>query len=527
MMMKAFRISYDLKNTYRVNGIIYSIQQVPVIKRLFTDDLYASRGLKIFANILSAAWEIVSAFLGKYLYLLLLVALPAGFYKGADVGGAAMHILLFLTVIGTFMNTYMFNPTNDKYYAMILMRMDAREYTLSNYLYSSLKVAAGFLPFTIYFGRTWGLNTGLCMLLPFFITGAKMTAAWLLLLRYEKKGVCMNENLPPKFAWPLTGILLVTAYGLPYAGIMVPMGAFTAMAALGAVTGQYCLYKIMGFGKYREMYQLILADKRNAVEMSDIVKKTTEEQSRKMISQDTAITSRKKGFEYFNELFIRRHKKALWRPARRTACIAAVFIAVLLAAMQMDADVKEAVNRLLLIFLPYFVFIMYAINRGTSFTQILFMNCDHSMLTFAFYKKPEFILKLFRIRLREIIKVNLLPAAVIGTGLALMLYVSGGTDNPLNYVILFISILVLSIFFSVHYLTCYYLLQPYNVNTEMKSATYKIIMSGTYIVCFLFMKLRMDTFVFGIVATAFCVLYSSIASLLVYRFASRTFRLRN
>ena len=62
-MIKAFGISYDLKNTYRVNGIIYSIQQIPVIKRLFTDDLYASRGLKIFANILTALWEVISTFL--------------------------------------------------------------------------------------------------------------------------------------------------------------------------------------------------------------------------------------------------------------------------------------------------------------------------------------------------------------------------------------------------------------------------------------------------------------------------------
>ena len=108
-----------------------------------------------------------------------------------------------------------------------------------------------------------------------------------------------------------------------------------------------------------------------------------------------------------------------------------------------------------------------------------------------------------------------------------MLYVSGGTDNALNYIVLFVSILALSVFFSVHYLTCYYLLQPYNVNTELKSATYRIVMSGTYIVCFLFMKLRMDTFVFGIVTTVFCILYSIIASLLVYRFAPRTFRMRN
>ena len=275
------------------------------------------------------------------------------------------------------------------------------------------------------------------------------------------------------------------------------------------------------------MYQLILADKRNGVDIRDIAKKATEEQSLKAISQDINVTSSKRGFEYFNELFIKRHRKILWRPARRMACIAAFVIAVLLIAIEINVDVRENANRMMLVFLPYFVFIMYAINRGTSFTQVLFMNCDHSMLTFAFYKKPEFILKLFRIRLREIIKVNLLPAAVIGSGLALTLYFSGGTDNPINYVVLLVSILALSVFFSVHYLTCYYLLQPYNVDTEIKSAMYRIVLSGTYLVCFLFMNVRMSTLVFGGVTILFCVLYSVVASILVYRFASRTFRLRN
>lgn len=83
-----------------------------------------------------------------------------------------------------------------------------------------------------------------------------------------------------------------------------------------------------------------------------------------------------------------------------------------------------------MVYLPYFVFIMYAINRGTGFTQALFMNCDHSLLTYSFYKQPKFVLKLFQIRLREIVKVNLLPAAVIGGGLAGLLYASRRDGKP-------------------------------------------------------------------------------------------------
>ena len=84
----------------------------------------------------------------------------------------------------------------------------------------------------------------------------------------------------------------------------------------------------------------------------------------------------------------------------------------------------------------------------------------------------------------------------------------------------------MSVFFSVHYLTIYYLLQPYTVSTEVKSGTYQLVLSATYLVCFFLMELRMPIFVFGILCILFCVLYCIVACLLIYRFAPKTFRLR-
>ena len=51
-MLKSFVISFKLRNTYRVNSIIYSIKQLPIIKKILPNSLYKSRGLKIFANII-------------------------------------------------------------------------------------------------------------------------------------------------------------------------------------------------------------------------------------------------------------------------------------------------------------------------------------------------------------------------------------------------------------------------------------------------------------------------------------------
>ena len=202
-------------------------------------------------------------------------------------------------------------------------------------------------------------------------------------------------------------------------------------------------------------------------------------------------------------------------------------VAVVVGACLFNGQVARVTNESLMRLLPVFLFVMYVLNRGTTFTQALFINCDHSMLTYGFYKKPGTILKLFWIRLREITKINLAPAVVIGLGLSLLLYVSGGTEAPVNYVVLPVSILAMSVLFSVHYLTLYYLLQPYNAETELKSGTYKILSWVTYLFCYVLMQVRMSSLVFGAAMIAFSLLYCAVAGVLVYKYAGKTFRLRN
>ena len=72
-MTKTLEISFALKNAYRVNGILYSIKQIPIIKKLLPDSVYRVEGLKVFANVLSILWEVVSAFGGKLIYFFLML----------------------------------------------------------------------------------------------------------------------------------------------------------------------------------------------------------------------------------------------------------------------------------------------------------------------------------------------------------------------------------------------------------------------------------------------------------------------
>lgn len=524
-MNKTLKISFSLKNTYRVNGILFSLKQIPFLKRLFPSTLYKVKGLKVFANILSVLWEIVSAFLGKFLYIFIMVYGMGIFYQKLPENDVFLHILLILTVIGSFTNTNLFNPSKDKYYAMILMRMDAREYTLVNYAYDMVKVVIGFLPFTISFGINKGLPLWFCLLLPFCIAGMKLVYVAVTLWDYEKTGFGYNENKLSKYVWGAIALLLAIAYGLPAIGFALPSSIsiiiFLACIPLG-VAG---VIKIQNFRDYRAINQELLSGLTNQMD-SEVKTQIMKQANEKKISADTSITSNRRGFEYLNELFIKRHRTILWNSTKKISYVCTFLVMGILMVVFLSPELKPKINGMVMTWLPYFVFILYAINRGTNFTQALFMNCDHSLLTYSFYKQPKFILRLFQIRLREIMKINAVPALVIGIGLALILFATGGTDNPLNYVVLIVSVLCISLFFSIHYLTIYYLLQPYNAGTELKSGTYKIILWVTYFVCFYIMKLRMPIIIFGVMTIVFCVSYSVAASILVYRLAPKTFKIR-
>jgi len=523
-MFKTLRISFTLRITYKINSILYSLKQIPGIKKLLPVSLYKESGLKVFVTVLALFWEMISAFLGKFIYFLIMVFGVSLLMNSEREGQVFLHILFFLSVVGAFLNTYMFEPGKDKYYAMILMRMNAKQYALINYGYEILKVIMGFAVFGILFGILSGLSWWKCVLIPFFVAGIKTTVVSMKLWRYEKIGNVTSENRLDKFKWIAIFALLIVAYALPAVGYPLPEQLLIVFMSFFCLTGMLSIRKMITFGDYRKIYQIILCESMTVMNEGNNIEM---EQTRNIISTDTKIVSSKKGFEYLNELFIKRHQKILWKSEKRLTggCLGVVVLLLLIALF--FPETKTHMNQVPLTFLPYFTFIMYMLNRGTGFTKALFMNCDHSLLTYSFYKQPKHVLHLFQIRLREIIKINLPVAIVIGGGLAVVLYVSGGTDNPWNYAVLIVSILCMSIFFSVHYLTLYYLLQPYNAATEIKSGVYQLFMSGTYMVCYFMMQVKLPTMAFGGACILFCAAYCVIASILVYKFAPKTFKLRN
>ncbi|MEG2028958.1 MAG: hypothetical protein RR050_03650 [Bacilli bacterium] len=524
-MIASFITSFKLKNTYRVNSIIYSIKQIPLINKILPNSLYESKTLKIIGNIISILIELITIFPGKILYIFLMIIVVLSIYK-TDSASTYLHLFVFLTLIGGLLKTFMFDPTKDKYYAMIIMNMNAKKYTLSNYYYNLIKTIIGFLPFTILFSLYYKLPVWIGFIIPIYVIMIKIIFSNFCLLRYKKTNIATNENLPEKFIWFVVIFLLIIAYGLPFLNITINLTIFLNIFFITIILGICSFININKFDKYKSIYKEILTDNNINIMKKESQTAVLKENVSKQINFDDGVESLKEGFAYFHELFVKRHKKILTKAIKQQIIVILIIFIIAVVFLILNQAAYKEVNSMLLTYLPYFVFIMYLLNRGTAYTQAMFMNCDHSMLTYRIYRTPKVILGLFKERLKTIIIINILPATTIGIGLMVLLFITGGTTNLMNYGVLFISIVSMSVFFSVHYLVIYYLLQPYTVSTEMKSTTYSLVQGITYIVCYYLIKVKLPTIYFGGATIIFSLLYSFISLYLAYKYASKTFKLR-
>lgn len=523
-MFNTFKVSFRLKNTYRANSIIYTLKSTPLIKRLLPASLYANKELKIFANVIGGIWEFISVFIWKALYLLLMVILPLSNLKSSH-DASFLHILMILTLIGAITNNQMFNPTKDKYYALFLMRMDAKEYAVSNYIYTILKNIIGFGVVIIPLGLLVNVPVIVCILFPFYIVSVKAIANADLLRDMAKRNKITDQRFPTVVLLVIVSVLIVAAYLPPYFGYVIPYSVFYLVCAVTFICAVPVLRYIIKFKGYRAIYKELLVPGSFVNTGNQSSANVMQTSYQKKLDYSTEQTSNKTGYAYFNELFMKRHSRLLRKSAYRITVITLIIFIVAIIGSFIFPELKSQINSLMLTYLPYFLFVMYMINRGKGITEAMFMNCDHSMLTYRFYRQPKVILNLFAARLKSVIGINLIPASVIAIGLPSLLFLTGGTNNPLNYLVLFVSIIAMSVFFSVHNMVLYYLFQPYNINLENKNVTYSIINSLTYFICYIAIGKKMPTLAFGTIVSIFCIVYIIVALFMAYRFAPKTFKL--
>ena len=521
-MIKTLQMSLKIDMTYAINSFIYHLKRLPILKDLMSDHIYQNQLLKKLIRILAIVLSMGRFLLFRFLYFFVIYWI-ACFLAPTQVGSAFVHIYFVFAIIGLFLNNKLLTTSTKKYFSIILFHMDAKLYMKSSLwwdLFSSLILNSIFI---ILFGRVLSFPFWLSLSMIFFSFFVRIIGEALNLWFYRKWGYLWYHNLTAYFL--ILGILLVCSF-TPYFDLFIPNFAFYGVVLLSGICSIFSYYYLLKINDYKLIYQRL--NTKNQAMNSDAQKAYSRQMMVAMKEKDQWIDSKKiqgkKGYDLFNTIFFGRHKEILLRSARNFAIFIFFVVVILLVFVLAQDGVAKNVHDFLLNHLGWFVLIMYFINRGSIITQAMFYNCDHAMLTYNFYREPKVLLNLFKKRLLTVTKVNLLPASVLALGILLLLYFTGGT-TPLNYVMIPVFILVLSIFFSVHYLVIYYLLQPYNQDMQMKKVSYSFVSMLTYLVTYWLHDLEMSSLTFSMVGLMFTISYIFLSLFLVYKKAPETFKI--
>lgn len=526
-MFRNWITAFQITATSSMNSFIYTLKKTPIIRKWISQKAYSSEGFKKVIMLLSILFGLVELLVKKFLYIGVFIFIVAVRIGGENYIPVFFHIFFFLTLMGACISTNMPKANSQKYYAVLVMNMDAKKYAVIDETFFLVKTFISFLASLLFYLIAVGVNAYGAFVLAIWVVVAKITFQAIDIRYYEKKKKVLSQKFIFNAVIVVLGLLL--AYGLPYLGIILPAKIIVNSIPIGVLVSIFAMSSILKSDIYKIMYKREMSYNKIFFNTEDImqdVKKTQYAIEKKDVAIENKTIEGKEGYEYFNDLFFARHKKILLKPAKKIACFYLAVFVLLAIIVLVDSNIAGEINKILIGILPILLFIMYTWNRGATITQAMFVNCDNSMLTYKFYRKPTVILQVFKKRLVTMIKINLIPDVVLALGIIMLLLLSGGTENNMLYPIYFIAILFISMFFSIHYLTMYYLLQPYDIHMNFKSVPYAIVSLITYIICFMCLKIKVEPIVFAMGVIVMVAIYSMIAMRLVYKLAPKIFRLK-
>lgn len=569
-----------LRSIIGYNGLVFALKKTPVIGKIIPDRLYSTTFLKVIYWIFHVIKEVFKLFIGKVIGLgtiyvaswilsenYLEYGMAPGITQSELYASFALLFFFLYALCGILLLKPYFRCTTEKEYLVFMLRMDAKKLNNTLFIYDLGKLFIGYLmtgliaivtgaPFWL-----WLMIPVLAVLIKLFGTG--FSAFCNRLKNKHHKPMRSGQG-------SLTIRLLLVSVFIPVVigaivFLFVAAGYYIPLYVMLIASGVIALLGIWGYNELKEfdsgLHRRALHDNINIKEI-EFNKKPDNTKSFKKIKAKGSVGGNKKGFEYLNALFMKRHGSMLVVKPVVFSLLAIVLAALIIAgyiAHYYKAfgayDCSNMVfNNLLNLILwrkfedplePYDVesslsffrwlvqthmllFMLPLLSADNSFksTQAMFINCDNSLMTFSFLKKPDQIIKLFDIRLKQLIKINIFPAVTCGLLGNLCLFYTGGQDYPLHYLVNILICVLISIVFPVVWLSMYYLFQPFTTSVNVKGGVYRVVQGIIVFVFSIVCWIPVNSLLLSGILLVFTVLLAFIMRKIVYKNAPRTWKVR-
>ena len=564
-----------LRSIIGYNSLVFALKKTPVIGKLIPDKLYSTTFLKVIYWIFHVIVEVFKLFIGKifglgmiYLAAFLLSdqyiehEMVQGVSRSAMYGNLGLFIFLLYAFCGILIRVPYFNCTTEKEYLVFMLRMDAKKLNETLIWYDLAKLFIGYVMAGI-FAVITGAPFWLWLGIPVLALAVKFIGIGLQILSFRFKSR-LHKSLKISAVAYLIRLALVLLAG-PFFIVFVANGYFIPMLQMVIITVLTVIAGIWGLTMFLKtdsnLHRRALHDNISKTE----VKATSQydnTKSFKKIKAKGTVKGDKKGFEYLNALFVKRHWTMLcMKPFIFTIIVAAVmilfsgeFIYGYYSRYGADNCWNMVITNIINFFTfrgfsdallpvgndPAFEFFRYVAQShllalmiplsisDNSFksTQAMFINCDNSLMTFSFFKQREKIIKLFDIRLKQLIKINIGPVVSLGLFADLILFVTGGQSYPGEYLVTILVGFMLSILTSVTWLALYYLFQPFTTSVVAKSGAYRITSIIIYSVASILVWVPLVSYILAPVLLVFTAGYVFFLRNRVYKLAPKTWKIK-
>ncbi|WP_029175921.1 hypothetical protein [Streptococcus suis] len=228
------------------------------------------------------------------------------------------------------------------------------------------------------------------------------------------------------------------------------------------------------------------------------------------------------GMTYLNALLFDRYKNVLYKKVRDWILAVGVIL-VALEAFRYYLEPFELTDAVLLRCLPFSFMIMYVASSGKVVAQMVFVNCDISMLHYPFYREAKTIIAGFNYRFWQTCKLNL----IFASSLFLTIMVLGRFAFSMETILLTALLLIsLTALFSFHDLFIYYILQPFTKDMDVSNPLYKFLSGALYWVAYLNTQLDLGSHTYILLVSLAMITYVSIGYWILLKKAPQTFRLK-
>lgn len=535
-MFRTINTLLSIRTSTTVNMLMYYIQKLPLIGKLIKETAYANLKLKKTVSVIAFLLTLLWGFMTRLAYVGMLVFLPV-VSLGAELTEEQtlrqfVHILAMISlVVACVSSVTVLEPKREKYVAVKLMRLSPTRYMKASLGYRYVTFLIYLVPALLLFGTRMGATVTQAVLLAALITLWRIVAEYAHLKLFEKTGMVLIKHTA--IVWSVIALGYAAAY-VPLLFNWAPPTETVLLSwpagLLIAAGGLWAAVKLARYSRYREavdtatkrddpllnLGKMMSDAEKKSVRVKDSDYKVEQEQQNKLES--------KKGYAYLNALFFVRHRSLIRDPVnKRLAVIGAVGVAGVILVLLFREQVERLGWGVKGIF-PILALVMYFMAVGEKICRTMFYNCDLSLLRYSYYRNAAY--EHFRIRFGKILGMNLTIAAALGASLTAVAASAGGEWLGSDLLLLWVCIVSLSVFFTVHHLCMYYMFQPYSTELNVKNPLYYLVNMAVSSACGVSLVLRVPSSRLTAVIFTVTVIYLLLTFVLVRRYGHRTFRVK-